>query len=200
LGFIAEAETSCDDRPRFGNDLFGAFGRDFLTSDGRRMMIIALTNRQWSNLRKATQLNAQFDALATRLDLDLNIEGNRFLARDEIADLITPWMADHTYESISDIFLSHDVCFGPYQTIQELIKNDPEASLQNPLFVNHTQAGIGSYRMPGSPLYFSQSKRLDAQPAPALGEHTDEVLASFLGLSSAEIGRLHDQGIVEGPR
>jgi 2-methylfumaryl-CoA isomerase len=32
-----------------------------------------------------------------------------------------------------------------------------------------------------------------------LGEHTDEILAEELGLSSAEIGALHDARIVAGP-
>ena len=34
--------------------------------------------------------------------------------------------------------------------------------------------------------------------APLLGTHTDEVLADVLGMSSAEIGRLHDDGLVAG--
>ena len=34
--------------------------------------------------------------------------------------------------------------------------------------------------------------------APALGEHTDEVLADWLGLSPGEIGGLHDRGLVAG--
>jgi 2-methylfumaryl-CoA isomerase len=33
-------------------------------------------------------------------------------------------------------------------------------------------------------------------PAPRLGANTDEVLAELLGLSSGEIGRLHDAGLV----
>jgi 2-methylfumaryl-CoA isomerase len=32
-----------------------------------------------------------------------------------------------------------------------------------------------------------------------LGEHTDEILADELGLSAAEIGALHDAGVVAGP-
>jgi 2-methylfumaryl-CoA isomerase len=31
-----------------------------------------------------------------------------------------------------------------------------------------------------------------------LGTHTDEVLAEVLGMSSVEIGRLHDDGLVAG--
>jgi 2-methylfumaryl-CoA isomerase len=54
--------------------------------------------------------------------------------------------------------------------------------------------------MPGLPLDFSAQERLPPRPAPRLGEHTDLVLAEVLGLSSAEIGRLHDKCIVAGPQ
>jgi 2-methylfumaryl-CoA isomerase len=53
--------------------------------------------------------------------------------------------------------------------------------------------------MPASPLNFGAVHRLEARCAPLLGEHTDEVLASVLGLSEGEIGRLHDQRVVAGP-
>jgi len=41
-------------------------------------------------------------------------------------------------------------------------------------------------------------ERRSVEPAPRLGQHTDEVLAGVLGLSAAEIGRLHDAGVVAG--
>ena len=41
--------------------------------------------------------------------------------------------------------------------------------------------------------------RLPPLPAPALGQHTDEILADVLGLPDHEIGRLHDKGVVAGP-
>jgi 2-methylfumaryl-CoA isomerase len=53
--------------------------------------------------------------------------------------------------------------------------------------------------MPGSPLDFSAVPRVPVAPAPRLGEHTEEILAGVLGLSAAEIGRLHDDGTVAGP-
>jgi 2-methylfumaryl-CoA isomerase len=61
------------------------------------------------------------------------------------------------------------------------------------------QPGVGRYLTPGLPLDFSAEARLPPQPAPRLGEHTDVVLSEILGLSSAEIGRLHDERIVTGP-
>jgi hypothetical protein len=64
--------------------------------------------------------------------------------------------------------------------MRELLQNDPEASTQNPLFTRQFQPDIGAYRMPGSPMYFSDAAHLDAVPAPRLGQHTDEILSTVL--------------------
>ncbi len=47
---------------------------------------------------------------------------------------------------------------------------------------------------------FSSTERRPAVPAPRLGQHTDEILGDVLGLSGAEIGRLHDDGVVGRPK
>ena len=47
LGQIAEVLYNDDNRERLGNVVYGAFGRDFVTGDGRRLMIMAITPRQW---------------------------------------------------------------------------------------------------------------------------------------------------------
>jgi len=66
------------------------------------------------------------------------------------------------------------------------------------------QPGIGQFLAPVSPLTpidsggGTTSEASADAVAPVLGEHTDEVLAGWLGLSSADIGRLHDEGIVAG--
>ena len=43
LGKIAEVMVNDSDRPKDGNYLYGAFGRDFETLDGKRLMFVALT-------------------------------------------------------------------------------------------------------------------------------------------------------------
>ena len=35
--------------------------------------------------------------------------------------------------------------------------------------------------------------------APVCGEHTDEILLDVLGLTEAQVGRLHDDRVVSGP-
>ena len=76
---------------------------------------------------------------------------------------------------------------------------DPRCSEANPLLAMVEQPGVGRYLMPGLPLDFGAEPRRPARPAPRLGEHSDTVLAEVLGLSPAEIARLHDRGVVAGP-
>jgi len=199
LGKIAEVQINRRERPKDGNYLYGAFGRDFLTSDGERIMIVALTLRQWKGLVAATGLGEAFADIERILDVDMTREGDRYRAREAIGALLKLWTIARTMDEIRAVFAAHDVCWGPYQTFTELVANDPRCSPENPMFETVDQPGIGEYLMPGSPLRFSACERVPVTRAPILGEHTDEILAELLGLSDAEIGSLHDDGVVAGP-
>ncbi len=199
LGKIAEVQIARHERVKDGNYLYGAFGRDFSTKDGRRVMIVALTTRQWDSLVEATGLGETFDAIARMMDVDLEQEGGRFAAREVLGAALRPWMVSRTLDELREIFDRHGVQWGLYQTFTQAVQNDPRVSTENPMFSEVEQPGIGTYLMPGSPLAFSGAERLRAVRAPVLGEHTDEVLAEVLGLGDAEIGRLHDDGVVAGP-
>ena len=50
LGYVAQAHVLHEGRPPIGNDMYGAFGRDFITSDDRRVMVVAISMRQWQSL------------------------------------------------------------------------------------------------------------------------------------------------------
>jgi 2-methylfumaryl-CoA isomerase len=199
LGKIAEVQINHHERAKDGNYLYGAFGRDFATKDGHRVMIVALTLRQWRNLIEATGLEAAFESIARLTDVDLDQEGGRFAARELIGATLKPWVLSRTLDEVRDTFDLHGVSWGPYQTFTELVEKDPRCSTANPMFSEVQQPGIGTYLMPGTPLAFSDAERLRAAPAPVLGEHTDEILADVLGLTAADIGRLHEKGVVAGP-
>jgi 2-methylfumaryl-CoA isomerase len=199
LGKIAEVQINHHERAKDGNYLYGAFGRDFSTKDGHRVMIVALTLRQWRNLVAATGLGDAFDMIARMMDVDLDDEGGRFAAREVLGATLKPWVLARTLAEVGETFDRHGVSWGPYQTFSELVERDPRCSTANPMFEQVEQPGIGTYLMPGTPLAFSDAERLPAAPAPQLGEHTAEVLADVLGLSEREISRLHDQGVVAGP-
>ncbi len=199
FGMLAEVMVNDADRPRQGNYLYGAFGRDFATLDGKRLMVVGLTGMQWRRLTKATALREPLSALAARLDLDFEDEGDRYRARQEIARLFEPWFHARTLAEAALTLDAHGVTWSPYRSVREEIADDPDCSTDNPLFTLTEQPGIGAYLMPATPLDFSRVPRLPAMPAPRLGEHTDQILLDILGLSEAEVGRLHDARVVAGP-
>ena len=199
LGRLAQAELGMAANEPDGNFLYGAFGRDFVTRDKRRVMIVALTERQWQALKAATGIEAAMTDLASRTATDLESEGGRFAARDEIAAILEPWFAARDFSEMKRALSTAGVSWGPYQKFGELINEDERCSPQNPMFASVTHPGSGAYLTPASPLDFSSVARLPPQPAPRLGQHTDEVLADVLGLDAAQIGRLHDKGVVAGP-
>ena len=198
LGFIAEAQLG-EDRPRYGNYLYGAFGRDFMTSDDQRVMVIGLTKRQWKSLCEATDSVEKMTELAQRLGRDFSKEGDRFESRDDISAVFSEFISARSYVEIEKLFNAKGVCWSRYQTVKQMVETNVDCSLANPMFSQINQAGVGEYMAAGAPWDFSAFAREPAKPAPRLGEQTDEVLADVVGLSSAEIGRLHDTGIIAGP-
>jgi 2-methylfumaryl-CoA isomerase len=195
LGRIAEATLGAQDQSKDGNYLYGAFGHDFATRDGRRLMVVALTARQWSALRDATGIAAACDSVERVTGHDLETESGRYEARDLIAALLRPWFAARDLSDVRTVFAGTGVSWGPYQTFRQLVREDSRCSLDNPMFEEVEHPGVGSYLMPGSPLDFSCCERGEVRRAPLLGENSEEVLADVLGLTGTEIGRLFDRGI-----
>lgn len=198
LGFIAEAEVGSGERQPVGNDLFGAFGRDFETADGRRVMLVAITERQWQALVEITGIAEAVRDIEARRGLDLAKEGDRYLATAEIAAALTPWCRARSLAEITDAFADSGVCWGPYRTIGQMLSEDARCSPANPMFERVAHPGICPTLTPGSPIECSALPRTPMRRAPRLGEHTEEILAGVLGLSTGAIGALLDRGVVAG--
>jgi len=195
LGFLAEAELGAE-RERSGNYLYGAFGRDFVSGDGVRFMVVGLTPKQWRGLCDATGLAVELERLATSEGLDFSREGDRYAARREIAALFESWAVERSIEDIELAFVKEKVCWSRYRSVVDMVQNDPDCSADNPMFVRQEQPEVGEFLMAGSPLDFGGLDREDTDIAPRLGEHTEEVLSQVLHLSSGEIGRLSERDVV----
>lgn len=197
LGHVAEAQLMGTQRPRIGNDIYGAFGRDFELADGERIQIVAVSARQWTGIVAACGIADDVAALEAEAGLDLTrVDGDRYLVRDRLNSMVAQWCASHTLAEASAALDAQGVCWGRYQSMLELVANDPRCSTENPLYAEVEHPETGRYLTPGPPLRFSQELLVDPGPAPRLGQHTDEVLADVLGLSGTEIARLHDSQIV----
>lgn len=199
LGMLAEAELLGRDRPSLGNDLYGAFGRDFGTADGQRLFVAAISIGQWRSLVQACELQADVDRLQQELGVDLAREEERHAARARIAQLLEPWFAARSLAQAREVLDRHGVCWGPYQTVCEALASDPRVSAANPVFERVETPGVGRHLAAGTPVREEGPGRGATPPAPLLGQHTDEILMEVLGLGSAAVGGLHDRGVVAGP-
>ncbi len=198
LGHVGEAQINGTERGRFGNDLYGAFGAEFATGDGERIYAVGISPKQWSSLLEATDAAAAVAEIEAAGGYNFRDEGDRFRARSEVISAVSPWIADRPLAEVAQRFDELGVCWGRYQSFIQLVEDDPRCSTQSEMFRDLEQPGIGSYLTPGSPVAFDGRLPQEPVPAPRLGQHTDEILADRLGLSEAEIGALHDDGVVAG--
>jgi len=198
LGVLTEAQVLGQERPSIGNHIYGAFGRDFATADGRRVMIAAISAGQWNALTRACHAQEALDRLQRERGLDFDDEAQRFEARDAIAALLEPWFIARPYAEVARILDECRVCWGTYRTAGEALAQDPRISLANPVFERAETIGVGVHMAAGSAVRMSGAERAATPPAPLLGADTDAVLHEVLGLDSGAIGRLHDAGVVAG--
>ncbi|WP_327754068.1 CoA transferase [Sphingobium sp. SJ10-10] len=196
LGSVAEV-LSAGDRPRMGNDLFGAFGRDFVTADGKRLIVVAITPRQWSGLLKTLDLSDAVGAIEAELGVSFaKDEGARFTHRARLFPLFEAAFATRAAETLEPAFDAGGVTWGEYQTLRQAVTTDPRLFTANPLFETLTHPSGLTYPTSGPAGTLANEARGAVAIAPKLGQHTDEVLATVLGLDSGAIGRLHDEGLV----
>jgi alpha-methylacyl-CoA racemase len=114
------------------------------------------------------------------------------------------------HQAVSEIFASrtreqwrafaseHDCCLEPVLELDEALQSELVGARE--MVVEIEQPGSSRpVRLLGAPVKLSRTPADPARaPGPALGEHTDQVLAEA-GLSSGEIAALHESGAVAGP-
>lgn len=196
-GAMAEMLYRGGDRERLGNAIWGAFGRDFISRDGKRFMVAALTPKQWSATVEAFGLSVAVAAIETELGVDFAASDHqRFVNRDRLFDLFQSAASGFNYADLAARLTRAGATFERYRTMYEAA-NDPELVTNNPLF-GPSPANPSGFAYPATRSFANLPGETvgDPQPAPYLGQHSEEILAERLGLSSGEVARLIDRGIV----
>jgi 2-methylfumaryl-CoA isomerase len=196
-GLLAEVLYRGGDRERLGNAIWGAFGRDFRSRDGVRFMVAALTPKQWSGLVKAFALEQGIAALEAEVGVRF-ADGDtpRFQHRARLFALFQSAADGMDYADLAARLAAEGCTFERYRTAFEAA-NDPVLVAGNPLF-GSAPANPSGFDYPATRSFANLPGREAGDPAPApyLGQHSEEVLAEKLGLSSGAIGKLVDAGTV----
>lgn len=187
LGAFSEARLDPQPRGRFGNFVFGTFGKDFRTRDGRDLIVLALTPAQWRALVSATSID--FGELNDELEVD---ESARWEHRAEIAERLQYWVGRRTLAECAEAFDAARVLWAPYRTFKEAIAEPPA----NRALADVTHPTLGTLAGARSPLGFGAFPGQPVPQPPLLGQHTREVL-SELGMEAEELDRLAAAGVIE---
>lgn len=196
LGRLSQAYLREEKPLRDGNFLYGSFGHNFVTLDGKQIMLVGLTTRQWKSLISTLNLAAEIKELESKSELSLLLEGNRFALRESIREIIQRTVSKYKFLELEIKLREGSVSWAPYQSFEELIDNDYRASKTNPIFSLKDQPNFGEIPNIASPIRFTNSSNFKQQNSPCLGEHTDEVLKKVLGLSELDIETLRANQVI----
>ncbi len=120
---------------------------------------------------------------------------DRVAREPEVDAIIAAWTRQHTKHEAMTAVGNVGVPAGAVLDTMEL-QNDPSFEQRGIMqTIHHPQHG--DFKMPAWPV------RIDGKPptlvtSPVLGQHTDEVLRSWLGMSAGEVEALRGDGIVSG--
>ena len=197
LGYLADAELNGTQRRADGNFLYGAYGDSFVCSDGRHAMVVAITDRQWQALLRATGLQESLPRAAQALGHRLDDETGRYAARELVSTALRPWFAARTLAEVAAAFTDRALLWGPYRSFNQMLAEDPRCSEANPMFRRTAHPGVGEFLTATTPLDFGATPRLPPGLAPRLGEHTRATLSQMLGLDDEALQALERTGTIQ---
>lgn len=92
-----------------GRRLQYVFARDFTTADGHRIMVAALTPRQFADLATMARLGRTFAFLERLLPADFSTRRDLYTHRATLASLFAPWFARRTVADLAAAFAGTSV-------------------------------------------------------------------------------------------
>jgi crotonobetainyl-CoA:carnitine CoA-transferase CaiB-like acyl-CoA transferase len=158
----------------------------YATRDQRLVIFQASEQKFWRN----------FCAAVGRMDLFEAKPGARVgdhaSGDEELRAELAAIFRTRTREEWVELFLTHDVPGAPVYDAPEL-PEDPQVRARG-LLLEHQHPVAGALRLFGTPVLV-EGERFAPAPAPAAGEHGEDVLRRVLGLTAEEVSKLRAAGI-----
>jgi formyl-CoA transferase len=128
---------------------------------------------------------------------DPRFESNakRVANRDVLLPLVAEILAQRTCDEWMELFVAAAIPAGPVNNMQRLFA-DPQLRHRG-MLVEVPHPTIGTLRLTGIPIKYSETPASVRRQPPLLGEHTEEVLAQVLGYKPERIAALRREGVTD---
>lgn len=113
----------------------------------------------------------------------------------ELKNIVEGWTREHTIAEIEELLVDKGIPFGNILSVDQAAEH-PQIQARNMLWDVY-DPGIGeTVRIPGTPIKFQGVEDKAVKGAPTLGEDTDDVLKTLLGLSEEEIKEAREKQVI----
>jgi formyl-CoA transferase len=119
---------------------------------------------------------------------------DRVANRDALIPVLSEIFRSRNNETWLRLLNEAEVPCAPIQTIDEVF-HSPQV-LHRKMLVEVAHPTAGTLRMAGLPVKFSATPASVRLPPPLLGEHSEQVLSSWLGISGEAVAQLKQKGVI----
>lgn len=170
-----------------GNPMSGVLYR---ASDGRWVTLtMPDTDRWWPDLAEITGLDVDDERFNSH---EKRCEVNRLELLSTLEDAFSKQPSDHWRTELNARQMSADV-------IEDYgYPEKDKSAVRNRYIIDIEDERLGTLRSVGFPIHMSESPAELTHRAPALGQHSAEVLSETLGYSADKIAQLRTDGVIAG--
>ena len=189
MGWIPEyAKLGQEARRRGNRDKYSVPANSFQTRDEKWVHLQTYTDKQFAKLSQAIGR----PELAT--DPRYATYPERFKRVEEVEALVSQWMLKHSAAEALQMLESADIPHAPISSIADVF-NDPQ--VRHCGFITEVEHPNGE-KVPvqATPIKLSHTPASGRGPIPAIGQHTDQVLAEWLQLPEEQIRDLKENNVV----
>ena len=196
LGVLEGALTECDRagvvREPSGTTITGVVPTDaYPTADGRRIVVGANADPVFRRLMRVAGREDLAD------DPRLADNAGRVAHQQEVDDAIAAWTSTLPADDVIARLVQAGVPASAIHTASDLL-SDPHVRSRG--VVETVDLGGKPLALPVLGPFLTEAPGRTTWPGGELGQHTDDVLRTHLGLDRETLDQLHASGVVAGPR
>ena len=187
IGAVAEYKLMGTIREQIGNNSWYAYAYCFKTKNGW-VMVNLIGDGIW---RRFCRVIGREELIEDpRFDSDMS----RYLNKETITDMLTPWFESRTVDEILAILHKARVACAKANNVAEAIA-EPQVAIRE-MLLEQEHAGVGNVPVPGIAVKLSESPGSVRSSAARLGQHNEEVYCGLLGLTHNELLKMQDEKVI----